>query len=358
MPDSAPLLTVQNLTEAIFEARRRFEPRTDVDPNHYVKLWREEESVLGRPGRSLVLILRTRGCTWDYQHSCTMCGYFVDVLPRKLTPENFASQWDHALREHRGEEALKIYTGGNFLDPAEVPPATFERILGDAAARFRKITVETRPEYVTPERMKHAAQLVDRHGAKFEVAIGLESSSDVVCHEAINKGYGFREFVQAADAARAHGVGVKTYLLLKPPFLTESETVEDAVSSIRDAAPYSDVISVNPTNVQKFTLVEQMWKAGEYRPPWLWSVVEVLRRGKPLVPRGVLKSDPVGGGTRRGAHNCGTCDERLLHLVDRYNVTQDAAFLEAAEAVECRCRPRYRAVRRLEGYLLGGQYVD
>ncbi len=329
-----------------------------ADPDSYVKLWKEDDVAEFGSTRAMTLILRTRGCTWDYQHSCTMCGYFVDVLPKKLTDENLISQWRRAETQHAGEQVLKVYTGGNFLDDKEVFPAARRAILESAAAKFRRITVETRPEYITQERVAPLVELVKAHGSSLELAIGLESSSDVVCEEAINKGYGFREFVEGARNAHACGARVKSYLLLKPPFLTEDEAVEDMVSSIRDAAPHSDVLSVNPTNVQKHTLVDRMFRRGEYRPPWLWSILEVLRRGQPLAGGKILKSDPVGGGKSRGAHNCGRCDEKILPLLERYNATQDIAFVEAAQNVVCPCRSRYAAVRSLEGLLGGSHFTD
>jgi archaeosine synthase beta-subunit len=357
MPDPV-LLTREVLTAAIFDARKRFAHDKEVDPTKYVKLWKEDDVLPEGPARAMTLILRTRGCTWDYQASCTMCGYFVDVLPKKLHSEHLLAQWRRAEAQYDGEGILKIYTGGNFLDPHEVFPEALTGILEAAAPRFRKIIVETRPQYIREDVVRPLVERLRPHGSNLELAIGLESSSDAVCDQVINKGYGFEAFVEGARIAHASGATVKAYLLLKPPFLTEDEAVEDMVTSIRDAAPHADVLSVNPTNVQSFTLVDRMFRRGEYRPPWLWSVLEVLQRGRPLAGTRLLKSDPVGGGSRRGAHNCGRCDEKILPLLDRYNATQDIAFVEAAQAITCRCRREYEAVRRLEGLLGGSHFTD
>lgn len=354
MPETVQL-TRHDLTKAIFDARRRFQPELSVDPNAYVKLWKEDDVAEWGPTRALTLILRTRGCTWDYRHSCTMCGYFTDVLPKKLTSENLLTQYARAETQHAGEEVLKIYTGGNFLDDKEVFAPAQLAMLTAAAKRFKKVTVETRPEYITAATVQ---PLVDALApAKFELAIGLESSNDEVCEKAINKGYGFREFVEGARIAHAAGARVKAYLLLKPPFLTEDEAVEDVVQSVKDAAPHADTLSINPTNVQNHTLVDQLYRRREYRPPWLWSILECVRRSRPHFT-GVLKSDPVGGGKRRGAHNCGACDDQILPLLERYNATQDVAFVAAAEETACKCRATYDSVRRLEGFLGGSHFTD
>jgi archaeosine synthase beta-subunit len=359
MPETVQLakLELKDLSTAIMASRTRFTPEADLDPTDYVKLWHEEESWKGEVHKAITVVLRTRGCTWDYNHGCTMCGYFNETAHKKITAEQLLAQWQRVQAQTKDETILKIYTGGNFLDVAEVMDNVQRTIVSEGSKRFKLIMVESRPEYCTQERLSVLAKLAAENGGEIMIAIGLESSSDEVCDKAINKGYAFKEFVEAANNCRATGVRVKTYFLLKPPFLTEDETVEDIVQSVRDAAPYSDILSVNPTNVQKFTLVENLWKEREFRSPWLWSVLEVVRRAKPFSGTAVLKSDPVGGGGQRGAHNCGKCDERILGHIENYNKTQDVAFIEAAERIDCSCKPLYRTVRRLEGYLVGSAFT-
>src|SRR3972149_6845572 len=73
----------------------------------------------------------------------------------------------------------------------------------------------------------------------------------------------------APQAAPGHAAGgpVKTYLLVKPPLLTEREAIEDAVRSGHEADPHSDTISFNPVNVQRDPLVAPMFKRRGYPPP-------------------------------------------------------------------------------------------
>ncbi len=65
------------------------------------------------------------------------------------------------------------------------------------------------------------------------MAIGLETSSDLIRKHSINKGFTFRDFVNAAEVAKVNGVAVKTYLMLKPPFLSEKQALEDIVTSVK-----------------------------------------------------------------------------------------------------------------------------
>ncbi len=100
---------------------------------------------------------------------------------------------------------------------------------------------------------------------------------------------------------------MKTYLLLKPPFLSEEEALEGAVLSIKDAAPYSDTISVNPMNIQNFTFVRYLWKEGLYVPLGLGTLLEVLKQGDPVLGDGCrLMSALTGTGTESGVWSAAT----------------------------------------------------
>src|SRR5947209_7049156 len=156
------------------------------------------------------------------------------------------------------------------------------------------------------------------------MALGLESTNENVLRYAVNKVWGLKEHMRAATVAREAGATVKTYLLIKPPFLTEREAIEDAVRSGHDADPHSDTVSFNPVNVQSRTIVDRLFRRGEYRPPWLWSVVEVLERTRDL--KAHVKSHPTAGGLVRGAHNCGTCDRRVVNAIEEFSLGLRADF--------------------------------
>ncbi len=132
---------------------------------------------------------------------------------------------------------------------------------------------------------------------------------------------------------------------MKPPFLSESEAIDDAVNSILKARKYTDVFSLNLTNVQKGTLVEKLWRAKLYRPPWLWSAVEVLKNAKEI---GVeILSDPVAAGKQRGPHNCGRCDSEVARAIREFSLTQDVKVLEE---LSCDCVRKWKMALKLERY--------
>ncbi len=309
-----------------------------------ISSWKEKERFRGEIVDSFVIILRTRGCRWAYHSGCSMCGYFNDTNP-KMKVEELMAQVEEAKGKYGGERVVKVFTSGSFLDDWEVPPEV-QNALYDAFSEAERIIVESRPEYVTEEKVKEISSREN-----IMVALGLESASNETLEKRINKGFTVEDYIRAAETLKKYGVPVKTYILLKPPFMTERQAIEEAVESVRFASKYSEIVSVNPMNIQNYTLVEYLWRRGEYRAPWLWSVVEVLRRTHNL---GVdVVSYPTAGGRQRGAHNCGKCDARVLEAIENYSLTQDISHLEN---LDCACREKWEKIVEYEDYLWDYSY--
>jgi radical SAM enzyme (TIGR01210 family) len=312
--------------------------RSSRDLNRPVAIWKSKDLLENRVVSSLTVILRTTGCKW---RQCTMCGYSSEGAP--TTCNELMSQFDHAMQRLSDEKMLKIYTSGSFLDPDEVPEEVSEKIL-DALCKsgIERLVIETRPEYVSSERVERCLSLIDT-----EFAIGLETSSDLIREKLINKGFSFQDFAQASQLIHDKGGRVKAYLLLKPPLLTEGHAIRDAISSANAARAYADIISLNLCNVQRNTFVERLWERGEYRPPWLWSALEVLMKSP-----GPIICDPVAAGTKRGPHNCGLCDLAVAEAIRKYSLTQDSAIFDD---LDCRCKEAWRKIVLLEEYAFGSQ---
>ncbi|MFB6092429.1 MAG: archaeosine biosynthesis radical SAM protein RaSEA [Haloquadratum sp.] len=326
----------------------RSEKERHYDPHEPTRVWLDEDNTPDGVVRSLTIILNTGGCRWARAGGCTMCGYVAEsVEGGSVGHEALMDQIDVCL-EHETENAdepadlVKIYTSGSFLDEREVGAETRTAIAETFADRER-IVVESLPDFVDREKI---ADFTDR-GLSTDVAIGLETATDRVRHDCINKYFDFTDFeaacaeARAADAAAAVDAGIKAYLLLKPPFLSESEAVEDMVSSVRKCAAVDGchTVSMNPTNVQGYTMVDELFFAGGYRPPWLWSVAAVLERTADV--DAIVVSDPVGHGSDRGAHNCGECDDRVQTAIKDFDRRQDPSVFEQ---VSCECEATWEYV--------------
>lgn len=322
---------------------RRPAPAAPADARRYVNAWNEAEAIGTERVNAFVLILRTRGCYWADVKGCSMCGYAKDTLGRSATPEELAVQLDSAVRAYRDQPYVKVYTSGSFLDDREVDPDSRKKIVGAFTGRARRFLFETLPEFAVAERID---PLRAAFAGELEVALGLESTQPEILQRFINKGSPPSEYLAAGDRVRSLGARAKAYLLLKPPYLTERESIEDVVTSVQVAAPHFDALSVNPVHIQNGTVVERLFRLRRYRPPWLWSLVETMRRGAVARSDGVrLVTFPTAGGLARGPHNCGQCDRRVLAALEEASLAQS---FDGLEGLDCDCRAVWERTNELE----------
>ncbi|HIJ18034.1 MAG TPA: archaeosine biosynthesis radical SAM protein RaSEA [Thermoplasmata archaeon] len=318
--------------------------RRRKDKDAAVAVWKEKEVVDGKAVDAGVIILRTSGCSHFHSGGCSMCGYNIES-DRSISEADIVKQFGDAMTRLGEVGMVKVYTSGSFLDEREMPAGASSHIVKECADRGARLLIESRPEYITGDSMSRMLAVHD----DIELAIGLESANDKVLKHSINKGFTVADYDRAATLMKENGVDLRTYILLKPPFLTEKEAVEDAVATAEHAAPFSYSMSVNAVNVQKGTLVERLWKDWSYRPPWLWSVLEVAGRCAGLGPK--LLCDPTGGGTQRGAHNCGECDQVILEGLKAFTSSQQTSRLAKPA---CSCGDMYSTLLELEGKIVGG----
>jgi archaeosine synthase beta-subunit len=321
---------------------RRPDPAAPDAARRYVNQWVEDEAIGADRVRAFVLILKTRGCYWADLKGCSMCGYAKDTLGRSATPEELGEQLRRALDRYRDEPYVKVYTSGSFLDDREVDIESRLRLVSAFSGKARRLLFETLPEFATPETL---SPLRDAFAGEIEVALGLETTDPTVLARYVHKSAAPSEYLAAADRVRALGLRAKAYLLLKPPYLTEDESIQDVVRSVTEAAPRFDAMSVNPVHIQNGTVVEWLYHRGRYRPPWLWSVVEVLANGAGQRGTARLVSFPTAGGLARGPHNCGECDARVLAAIEEASLSQEFGPLQE---LDCDCRATWQATRQLE----------
>jgi|Deesub1362A_J573_1020465.scaffolds.fasta_scaffold00054_21 hypothetical protein len=280
----------------------------------------------------VTIILRTKGCHWYEKAGCIMCGYNVES-DKHITQQNVLNQLDFVRKElekfNKFPKIVKVFTSGSFFDSSELSNETrseFYVFVEEIGAE--KLIVESRPEFV-----KNAKEVFGRDFI-LEVGVGLESANDFIRNKIINKGFTFESFSEASRFLKDNGFSVKVYLLLKPPFISESEAIHDAVASskILIERGLADLISLNLMNIQSGTEVERLWRRGFYRPPWLWSAAKVLKEVKEM--NGLIISDPVAAGKRRGPCNCGKCDNKFAEGIKRFSLSQNSRELN----VRCECK--------------------
>ncbi|MFX1264464.1 MAG: archaeosine biosynthesis radical SAM protein RaSEA [Promethearchaeota archaeon] len=312
------------------------------DLSRPVAAWVSKSRIGNTVGSALSIVLATSGCSHARGESggCTMCSYLLDGSHEAVPSDKILQQFGRAIESassEKGPLSIKVYTSGSFLDEDEVPIDARNNILGliNEDERVKEVVLESRPQYVTEDSMGAIHDLLD--GPHVEIGIGLESSSDPVRTLCINKGFEIEDFADAVRTAKGHKIGIRAYVLLKPPFLTERDALLDSVHTIEDAAKMgATTISINPVNVQKHTLVERLWTRGLYRPPWLWTLVEVLSQARVQVDSSItIVCDPVAAGKKRGVHNCGRCDESITMAIRNFSLDQKTGVFDS---LDCACR--------------------
>lgn len=308
----------------------------------------------GEACRRLIVTLRAPGCAWARgpERGCTNCG-FASVAGGLTTDgapvgsAEYAGQLEVALADRdlaaEGIRQVDLFVSGSFYNDDEVPAAARAALLARLGREplVRRVLVESRPEHVTPERIQ-ASRGALGHGPELEVGVGLESADDRVREVLVHKGFGKEAFERAVSALAAGQARLLAYVLVKPLGLDEAAALLDSVESARyvfEVAARSGVaarVALQPVFVAPETPLAEAHARGEYAPPSLWTVVEVVRRAHGQGPLTVGLSDE-GLAPAARPDSCPECRASLVGALVRYNRTADLA---AFAGLDCHCRPR------------------
>ena len=321
--------------------------------------WIKKERLLHEIGKELTIILRTKGCNWATSDSggCSMCGYIRDACIEGVHDTQIIKQFDYVLSNKIGEISadsnnyiLKIFNSGSFFDDDEIS-TNVRRNLYEKIANIKKVkevVLESRSEYITDEKLLEIREFLDKK--YIEVAIGLETVDDYIRNNYINKGAFFDDFKDVLRRCKQHGIGVKAYLLFKPPFLNEQAAIDDCSHSLKELINLKiNSISINPMNIQKNTLVEYLWFQGKYKTPWYYSLFKCLKRSINQSDLDFLRilCDPSGAGTKRGIHNClkRQCEQSARKVLNNFVLNQRLEEL-GENSYECECKKKYQLQKK------------
>ena len=115
-------------------------------------------------------------------------------------------------------------------------------------------------------------------GQKLEVAMGLETAHPQVL-EKLNKRMTLDQFRRAADLLRENDIALRVFVLVKPPFLDESEALHWAKRSMDFAFDCgATAVSLIPTRLGNGAL-DTLTERGEFSPPKLATLEAALEYG-------------------------------------------------------------------------------
>ena len=335
------------IQDLMYDIRKNAIKRMDKrSPAELSASWSSEDLLYSGVGNAIFIILPTPGCAHALSDSggCTMCSYIADSPLEKVSSNELIDLFKNLIerREIKPKTTVKIFVSGSFLNEEELPKEARDEILKmlNKEENIEEIVVESRPEFVTEEVLKECLELLP--DKIFEVSIGLESGNDYIKQYKISKGFLNEDFEKAVNIIKSlksdYKITSKAYLFVKPILTSEKEAIEDAVASAQYAEKVGvDRISFCPATIHKGTLMELLWRRRSYKPPQIWSIIEIIKRVRSELKIPVIM-DTSGFGTRRGPFNCKKCNKKFKNLIIESNLNQTIP-----EEFECECKTKWIA---------------
>lgn len=215
------------------------------------------------------LFLTNRECPFR----CLMCDLWRNTTEQTVPPGAIPAQIDYALRQLPAARHIKLYNSGNFFDVNAIPREDYPAI-ADRVRQFERVVVENHPRLCSRE----CTRFHELIGTELEIALGLETIHPQVL-PALNKQMTCDDFSRAAEFLHEHGICVRAFILLRPPYLSEDEGVDWALRSMEFAfSAGAGCCSVIPTRGGN-GIMERLEQQGQFSSPTLASMERVLEEG-------------------------------------------------------------------------------
>jgi hypothetical protein len=302
-----------------------------------------EEIFKGVNYKRAVVYLMSNGCEWALKsaHGCLMCGHLAKQTRREIaiSVDDYLKQFEEEfeLIDFQKYPILNLYNNGSFINDSEIPTEARRGMLKKINQNpyIKMLVIESRPEFVTEEKIREIKELIpDKH---VEIGVGLEIKDDFYRGICINKGFSLHRFDIAAELITKY-LNLRTYVLLKPLFLNEKESIDNAIETVEYSFESgASTVSLEASTIQEYTLMSYFYKHGLYTTPWLWSIVEIVKRvktpGKLII--GLFKFFPSPSAV---PNNCELCNDKVMNAIIQYNRTLDRSVFDG---LDCECKSEW-----------------
>jgi hypothetical protein len=163
----------------------------------------------------------------------------------------------------------------------------------------------------------HCLEFRDLLARPLEIAIGLETA-DPETLEKLNKHMTLQQFADAAHFLRLHGIDLRTFILVQPPFMRPERSLYWAQSSLEFAFDCGTAVAtLIPTRTGNGAM-ETLAADGEFVPPAINLLEEAadfglrMRRGRVFTDLWDLKANS----------GCTYCFDRRLARLRQMNLRQ------------------------------------
>jgi radical SAM enzyme (TIGR01210 family) len=293
--------------------------KNEVDSSRpYAFCVEPERTAAGDVDSVATIFLTNRECPYR----CLMCDLWKNTTDTRVPEGAIPRQIDYALSRLPSAEHIKLYNSGNFFDGQAIPRADYAAI-AERVKQFETVIVENHPKLCSDECL-HFRDLIDTH---LEVALGLETIHPEVLPR-LNKRMTAADFAQAAEFLLRNEIAVRAFILLKPPFLNEQEGIDWGVKSMEFAFSLGvGCCAIIPTRAGN-GIMEQLQSQGEFAPPTLASMEEILEQGIGMKQGRVFMDlwDVERFST------CSQCGPKRVERLQQMNVSQ-----ETTPRIACNC---------------------
>ena len=296
--------------------------KNKVDPQKpYGFLVEKERTISGNIEDTGIIFLTNRECPYH----CLMCDLWKNTTDISVPAGAIPKQIEWALKHMPDIKHLKLYNSGSFFDTRAIPEEDYKEI-ASLLKNFETIIVECHPRLINKKCLIFRDMLIpDLH-----IAMGLETVHKEILHK-LNKKMTLDNFSNSARFLKNNSIPLRAFILLKPPFLSETEGIYWAERSLDFAfsagVECCTLIPVRAGNGAMDILFEQ----GDFNLPDIHSLETVLEYGINL-KKGRVFADVWDLGL---FCNCKKCSDKRINRLVEMNLNQ-----KIQPAVECECKKR------------------
>ena len=284
-------------------------PKNNVTPHRpYAFLAEQERASTGDVVNVATIFLTNRECPFR----CLFCDLWKNTTDERVPRGAIPQQLQLALAELPPCQSIKLYNSGNFFDRQAIPPEDHDEI-AQLVRTFDTVVVENHPSLCNEACLRFR----DRLSGNLEIAIGLETAHPEVLAR-VNKRMSRETFQQAVEFLVREQISVRSFILLRPPYLTEELGREWAIRSLEFAFDCGvECCTIIPTRSGNGAL-EQLAATGHFRPPQLASLEAAFTSGLQM-NRGRLFVDLCDF---KRISRCPTCTTAQQQRLQDMNLTQ------------------------------------
>ena len=308
--------------EAIFDKRWIVSNRGNknaVNPQRpYAFKVEKEHSVSGEIEDTAIIFLTNSECPFH----CLMCDLWKNTTDKPVPVGAIPNQIEWALEQMPNVKHLKLYNSGNFFDQRAIPEKDYDRI-ASIISGFETVIVESHPKLINEKCLRFRDMLKP----ELQVAVGLETVHPEILPK-LNKQMNLEDFENSIKYLTRNEILSRAFILLRPPFLSESEGIYWAEMSIDFAFSVGveccTIIPVRAGNGVMDLLMER----GDFSIPDIRSLEKVLEYGISLnagrVFADIWDLDLFS--------NCKKCFNQRVSRLTAMNLSQ-----KIADQVSCQC---------------------